>query len=430
MLQEDFLHYVWKFKLFNTLNLTTSSGEDLKIIDSGQHNTNAGPDFFNAKLHIGETTWVGNVEIHVRSSDWNRHSHNKDRAYDNVILHVVYENDRQISYSSGQELPTIELKPLIDRHLVDNYSSWLSSRDWIPCGGQIESVDKFTLNNWLERLVIERLERKTAAIFKTLAANKNDWDTTFYQYLCQYLGLKVNALPFQLLAKNTPLSIIEKHHKLISIEAVLFGQAGFLDENIQDEYYVKLKDEYRFLSAKFSLRPLEKHLWKLMRLRPSNFPTVRIAQLAGLLAKNSRMFSHILETKELKKIRELFNTEASSYWDNHFTFGKQVGKETRKRMGSFTVNSLLINVVVPFLFSYAKSIQDEQLVERALNMLEEIGPEHNAIIKKWSALGVETKNAKTTQSLLELKNNYCSQKKCLNCQVGNTLLQHAINYDS
>ncbi|MGB0888434.1 MAG: DUF2851 family protein [Vicingaceae bacterium] len=424
MFKEDFLHYIWKFKLFNASNLFTQDGKEIEVINFGQHNTDAGPDFFNGKVKIDHTIWAGNIELHINSSDWIKHNHQNDKAYDNVILHVVYNNDKQVLDKDGNAIPTLELKGLIDQELINNHNNLFSQSDSdIPCGEQLKTVDEFTIQSWINRLAFERLERKSEEIKATFHQNKNNWEETFYQYLFKYFGLKVNALPFELLAKNTSLKIIEKHHNLFTIEALLFGQAGYLERNIEDEYFQQLKKEYQFLTSKFDLTTLEVSVWKLLRLRPSNFPTLRIAQMANLLNKETRLFSKIIASKTIKEIQEIFKVEASSYWNTHYQFGKIVESDQIKKIGISTINSIIINVIVPFTFVYGKQHQNEKLVDKALYLLENIKPESNAIIKKWNELGVKSNNAMDTQSLIELKNNYCFQKKCLNCSIGNKILQ-------
>lgn len=424
MFTEDFLHYIWTFKLFNTQELKTVQNESIKILKSGQHNTDAGPDFFNAQIQIGETIWAGNVEIHINSSDWLKHHHQKDNAYNNVVLHVVYHHDVDITNAKGNVIPTMELKQLIDPKLISNYKQLISSKNWIACSTQIKQVDQFVLQNWLERLVFERLERKSIEITQTLLLNKNDWEETFYQVLFKYFGLKVNAEPFHLLAKNIPLKIVEKHRHLFVIEALLFGQAGFLVDEKDDEYFQRLKKEYRFLQSKFNLKPLDKSLWKLLRLRPANFPTLRIAQLAQLLSNEPRMFSKVLAIDSVKELQQLFSIIAPSYWNNHYQFGVEQKVSSQKRTGKLMIDSLIVNVVVPMLFVYASSKQDQELKNKAVRFLEELKAEKNMIMLNFEKLGVKSGNAMQSQALIELKSNYCSHKKCLHCNIGNYLLKH------
>lgn len=423
-MKEDFLHYIWKYKLFNTSNLATHNGVAIHVLNFGLHNTDAGPDFFNGKVKIGATTWAGNIELHINSSDWIKHKHQDDKAYDNVVLHVVYKNDKSIIDKEGNAIPTLELKELIDQKIIKKYEQLVHLSDSsIPCSKQIKYVDEFTINSWLNRLAIERLERKSAEIQATLKLNKNNWEETFYQYMFKYFGLKVNALPFELLAKNSPLKIIEKHNAIYSIEALLYGQAGYLESSIDDEYSKSLRKEYQFLKAKFELIPLDKTIWKMLRLRPSNFPTIRISQLANLLSKQSRLFSKILEVETVKEFQDLFSVKASEYWRRHYQFGESVENEVEKKLGITTINSIIINVIVPFTFVYGKAKQNEKLVDKSLKLLELLKAENNVITKNWNTIGVKSSNAMQTQSLIELKNNYCSQKKCLNCSIGNKILQ-------
>lgn len=414
---------MWKYKLFDTSNLKTTNNEVISIIDSGIHNTDAGPDFFNGKVKINNTIWAGNIEIHINSSDWIAHQHQNDRAYQNVILHVVYNHDDIIYDSNNNPIPTLELKQIISSQLISKSESLLKSKDWIACQKQIRHLDGFAITTWLNRIAIERLERKSQEIEETLNFNKNDWEQTFYQYLFKYFGLKVNALPFEQLAKNTPLKISEKHNQLISIEALYYGQAGFLEDEINDEYYLQLQKEYKFLKSKFDLQPIDKSLWKLLRLRPANFPTIRISQLAHLRSKNTRLFAKILSAKSIRDLEEIFKVTASSYWDTHYQFANDSPKKNTKKVGNTLIKAVIINVVVPLIFVYGKHKQDEKYIDKALFFLEKVKPESNSIITKWNELGLKPKNAMQTQALLELKNNYCSQKKCLNCNIGNKILQ-------
>lgn len=421
MFNENFLHYLWKFKRFNTQNLKTTSGESITIIKTGQHNTDAGPDFFNVQLKINDTLWIGNVEIHLRSSDWNAHKHQTDKAYNNVILHVVYEYNLPIKNENGNEIPTLALLGRVANELIENYQTLIKSKHWVACQNQLKLINDFTLKNWLDRLLLERLERKTIAITAQLNQNKNNIEETFYQALFKYMGLNVNAIPFEQLAFNTPLKIIEKHPQLISVEALLFGQAGFLEEDMNDAYFLRLKKEYQFLASKFNLTPQDKKNWKFARLRPPNFPTLRIAQLAALLKNEGRLFALVLEKKSAKEIKKLFKAEASVYWKTHYQFGV-AAKESDKKVGEVLLNALIINVISLFLFVYGKMQQNEKYTDFALQLLKETSVEVNHITKKWNEFGITSTNAAESQALIELKTNYCSEKKCLSCAIGNQLL--------
>ncbi|MGE3823378.1 MAG: DUF2851 family protein, partial [Bacteroidia bacterium] len=393
------------------------------IIKTGEHNQDAGPDFFNARLKIGNTTWAGNIEIHLKSSDWRKHLHNNNGNYNNLILHLVYENDEDIAHS-GKPVATAELKDLIDKNLEYKYNQLLYAKQWIPCANQLNTVSSFTINNWLERLLIERLERKAKTISSLLELNKNNLEETFYIFLARNFGMKVNAVPFELLAKSLPNSFLGKHKSsLFQVEALLFGQSGLLEKEFKDDYPNQLKKEYLFLQKKFSLQPIEGHLWKFLRLRPVNFPTVRIAQLALLIHNSSGLFSKIMEAQKADELRKLLNAETSDYWNTHYVFDKESPAQ-KKNLGTVAIDNILINSIVPFMFVYAgyKGIEDYK--DKAVALLEQLNSEQNNIIEKFTELGLKSVQASNSQSLLELKNEYCSFKKCLNCGIGISLLKN------
>ncbi|MEP7167979.1 MAG: DUF2851 family protein [Bacteroidota bacterium] len=420
-MKEDFLHYLWKLKLFNS-DLVTTNGETVQILKCGEHNKNSGPDFFNAKIKIGNTTWAGNVEMHVKASDWNQHGHQKDKAYQNIILHAVHEADAKNIDLNGNEIPTVQLKNKFKPELWNQYENLLSSKQWIPCANMIETVDKFTVNAWLERMVIERLEEKIIFIENLLSQNKNNWEETFYQCLARNFGFKLNSAPFELLAKSLPIKYLGKHkNNLLQIESMLFGQAGLLQEKFKDQYPNDLKREYIFLKNKFELQAIEKHLWKFARTRPVNFPSIRIAQFAMLVHRSSHLLSLILETKKAKDILKLFDVSTSEYWTTHYRFDN-AGKSSEKNLGKSSVENILINTVIPFLFLYGKEKQDDYIRNRSLELLEQLPAENNIIIREWQLLKIEAGSAYRSQGLIQLKNEYCSQKKCLNCGIGNKIL--------
>ncbi|NVN96264.1 MAG: DUF2851 family protein [Bacteroidetes bacterium] len=419
---EEFLHYLWKFKLLRG-ELILSNGDKLEIIHSGTHNTDAGPDFFNAKLKINETLWAGNVEIHVKASEWYQHQHQLDLAYDSIILHLVYQNDAEVKRQNGDLIPMLEVKDYYDKKLYENYQDFLSNKNWIPCERIFKNADPFIVQSWLERLLIERIERKSLEIKSKFIANNNDWEESFYQILAKNLGFKLNALPFELLSKSLPVKILAKHkNSLFQLEALLFGQAGMLKNEYQDAYPQSLVNEYDFLKKKYHLQPIALHLWKYLRLRPSNFPTIRIAQFAFLIYHSQHLFSKLIEAESINSVYQLFNIKASTYFDTHYTFDGETHSPKQKQMGKYTIDLLIINTIVPMLFLYA-SEKDEILYQtRALDFLEQIKSERNAIIEKLISIGFTADNAFESQALLELKNNYCSNKKCLQCRIGNNLL--------
>lgn len=409
--------------MFDNKELQTTSGEEIKILKAGEHNSDSGPDFFNARIKIGATEWAGNVEIHSRSCDWHKHKHTTDKTYDNIILHVVHEADEKLFRKSGEEIPTLELKDKIPQNIYGKYLQFKSNKDWIPCEKQISSVDKFTLSNWLDRLLVERLERKSKTITDSLRQNKNNWEETFYQMLARNFGQKINSEPFELLAKALPVSVLAKHkNNLLQIEALLLGTAGMLKRDFKDNYPNELKKEFKFLKSKFKLNPIDSSLWKFMRLHPPNFPTIRISQFANLIYKSSHLFSKILEAGSVKQIISLFETETTEYWQTHYRFDK-LSPRRKKKLGSDSINTIIINTIVPFLFIFGKEKSEEKYYDRALSFLEKLSPENNSIISKWKSIGVPAKSSYETQALLQLKNEYCSKKRCLECSVGNALLK-------
>lgn len=419
---EDFLHYLWKYRLIEP-NQPLTSGEPVSILNPGMLNKDSGPDFFNARIRIGDTLWAGNVEIHVQASDWSRHHHFLDPAYDNVILHVVLQNDCQVFRKNGEAIPTLELSGKINPGLHAVYQQLMMNRNWVPCAHLLPYAGRLVLHNWLDRMLAERFDRKALDVQNNLVRNGNDWNETFYQALARNFGFHVNAVPFELLAKSLPLSILRKHiDHLPQLEALLFGQAGMLSVSYRSQYFINLKREYKFLSAKYGLVPIDVHLWKFMRMRPSNFPTLRIAEFAGLMHHSSFLFSRILETDSIGELKRIFQTSASAFWDSHYSFKARSPKSTKK-LGSHGMNLVFINTLVPFLYLYGKVKNQPLLVERALTFLDQLPAESNAVISGWKALGVSGRSAYNTQALIELKGRYCERKRCLECAIGNSVLK-------
>jgi hypothetical protein len=424
MMTEELLHHLWKFRLFDQLDLQTTSNEPIVILKAGEHNHDAGPDFFNSKIKIADTLWAGNVEVHIHASDWKKHEHQHDKSYDNIILHVVYYADQQIYRASGEPIPTLEIKARIAASYYRNYLKFKWSTDWIPCEKQLTTVPAIVLNASLDRLLVERLEEKSKLIRNVLDLNKMNWEETFYQVLARNFGFKTNALPFELLAKSIPLLLLGRHkNSLLQIEAVLFGQAGFLEQHFQDRYPQQLQNEYVFLRQKFKLIPIDNHLWKFLRLRPVSFPTIRIAQFAALVHASIHLFSKIVDAEKLDELKGLMSIDVSAYWQSHYLFDKR-SADRKKSLGEESVHNLIINTIVPFLFVYGKAKADERYIERALQFLEELEGERNSIITRWKSLNAPVEKAYATQALLQLKNAYCDQKKCLHCSIGNCLLKN------
>ncbi|MFB9842822.1 DUF2851 family protein [Mucilaginibacter ginsenosidivorans] len=424
---EDFIHYIWKFRLFDRDNLQTTAGESIEVFSAGLPNSDSGPDFHNARLRIGDTTWAGNVELHINSSDWHKHKHTHDGAYKNVILHVVYRDDEPIVLPDGRQLATLELKDRISPDLYNRYHGLVfGNQQFVPCEGTIRHVDDITLRNWLTRVLVERLEKRSAAVMAALEKNKGDWEETFYQFLAAQFGFKTNALPFELLAKSLPQITLSKHkNNPLQVEALIFGQAGFLEGEWKDEYPQKLQEEYAFLRKKYNLAPVEKHLWKFMRMRPQNFPTIRLAQFAALIVKSNHLFSKMIDIKDVTHLRKLFtDLEVNPYWETHYRFDAE-SRASSKSLGESSIDILLLNTFVLILFSYGKHNQQEYYVNRSLKLLEKLPAEENNIVTNFGLLGIKVNTAFDSQALLELKNNYCSYKKCLQCGVGNKILRMA-----
>lgn len=419
-MKESILQYVWQNKLFTSQNLHTTDGEQVEIIDVGRNNTDAGPDFFNAKIKIGETLWAGNVEIHSASSDWNKHKHYSDRAYDTIILHVISNADNAVYRLDGTRIPQLELK--FPKHIETNYEQLFSDQKWIPCSDKIGSVPAIFVQSWKTSLLTERLEQKMNSIECLLKENNQHWEEAFYITLARSFGFGTNSQAFESLAKSLPVSILGKHKdQLFQLEALLFGQAGLLSLEKQDEYASRLKKEYEFLRTKYELNPLASSQWKLLRLRPDNFPHVRIAQFASLIHNSTKLFSKIVENPNLDYLRRLFECETSTYWNTSYLFGNESAKQIKK-LGNQSINGILINTVVPFLFCFASQKKNEELKEKALLILEQIPFERNSVIAGWRNLGLQVENAYDSQSLLQLKKQYCDEKKCLRCRIGHKVL--------
>jgi len=429
-MKEDFLHYLWKFKFFAIKELRTTQNIPLEIIKTGQHNFNSGPDFFNSKLKIGNEVWAGNVEIHVKSSDWYVHGHESDTNYDNVILHVVWIYDLEIFGSGNRVIPTLELNKIVSRCLIRKYQKLFSkSVHWINCENDIHTIDNFTLNNWLESLYFERLEQKSIVIQQLLKKCTNDWEATLFKLLTKNFGLKVNGESFSNLANSLDFKIVRKERdNLNKLEALFFGQAGFLFEEIEEGYYIILQKEYKYLQLKHDLKPLNKGQFQFFRLRPSNFPTIRLAQLSKLYFSKNSLFATILKAENKDDFYKIFDIEPSEFWQDHYNFSSVSSKRTNKLTKSF-IDLILINTIIPLKFTYYREMGDLDAVY-FLNLIHQIQPEKNNIIKKYKSLLQGKKGTSIirsslhSQSFLQLKNEYCNLNRCLSCAIGNSLLKN------
>lgn len=419
-MKESILHYIWQQKLFNRHELKTCTGETVEVIDTGRLNTDAGPDFFNAKIKIADTVWAGNIEIHTRASDWHKHNHQNDKSYDNVILHVVKLADMEVQRTTGEQIPQMEL--IYPADIECRYEELIATQKWIPCADKISDVPDIFIQSWKNALLTERLEQKMKAIQQLLDENNQHWEETFYIILARSFGFNTNSHAFEKLAMSLPLSVIGKHkNDLFQIEALLFGQSGLLNGDFNDDYSIKLRKEYHFLQSKFNLKPIQVESWKLLRLRPDNFPHIRIAQFAALIHHSSKLFSKIIENPDISYLNEIFKTEPSQYWKTHYLFGNESAPKMKK-LGMNSIHSLIINTVVPFLFCYAYQKNNQDLKDKALSLLEKIPAEKNAVINGWKNTGIIIQTAYDSQAFLQLKKLYCDEKKCLRCRIGHKVL--------
>ena len=423
---------MWKNRFFDGGSLCDREAGPIAVITPGEYNRDSGPDFFNTRLVISGTEWAGNTEIHVNASDWYRHGHHTDHAYDNVILHLVYNEDADVYTASGRRLITAQL--LFDPSLWENYLGLVNNPSPLPCAGLIGMTDGFMVKHWLWTVAVERLERKSEEIRETLVKTGNDWEETLYRLISRYFGFRVNTDPFEMLASRLPLKIIRKHSdNLLQVEALLFGTAGLLDEalfreTVTDGYYLLLSREYRVLRIKYSLQPVDGWLWKFHRLRPANFPTVRLSQLAALLTHSDGLFSRVLECRDNDNLRRLLSVTASGYWNSHYQFGKEV-PSTKGRAGKQSVELLIINAIVPLLFVFGKSRQQQEWCDRAVDILDSLPPEVNSVVSDFAEAGLKPESAFASQALLELRNLRCRFHRCLDCAIGSSLISmgHRIN---
>ncbi|TFG79045.1 MAG: DUF2851 family protein [Flavobacteriales bacterium] len=422
---EDLLHFIWKYKRLPLQDLVTSNNEVLQIIDLGTHNLLAGPDFFNAHLKINGQLWAGNVEIHQKSSDWYVHTHERDTNYDNVILHVVWQDDARVFRSDNSEIPTLELQKMISPDLLLAYLNLFDQRHktFINCEKQISQIKGIIWSHWLDRLYIERLESKSDLIFQSLLRSNNDWEQVLFSLLLKNFGSKVNAVSFMALADVMDYATVRKlQQSAFKLESVFLGLSGLLDQTeVEDKYYKTLRKEYHFLKRKFGFVSQLVPRPDFFKLRPHNFPTIRLSQLAELYAKSQNLFNEAMQAATLKEYYELLGAEASAYWKNHFTFGK-TSKQSAKRLTKPFINLLLINSILPLKYAFYKT-KGLAIDEAIIEVMYEIGKEANHIIDHFEALGITVQNAMESQSVLQLYNEYCSKNKCLQCAVAQKLLQ-------
>jgi hypothetical protein len=424
---ESFIYFLWQYQYFDHSSLTSTDGESIQVIHPGFRNANAGPDFTNSRLLINDIEWFGTVEIHIKAGDWLAHRHQHDRSYDNVILHLVWEADKLIYRTDGSVIPTLELQSRTADNLLYRYQALTDSTDTIPCAGNWASVHSLKIVSMLDKALLQRLERKAATVQLIFEATTLDWEETAYQLLAINLGFKINAEPMAQLSRALPLKILHKHrNSLLQVEAMLFGTAGLLAELSEaDEYTEQLQREYRFLAAKYGLvdKQLPTHIWKWGRLRPANFPTLRIAQLAKLITVTPSLFSLFADSLGVEQLTRELQVTPSPYWQHHYRFGKTTLKAA-PTLGQSSANSILVNTVVPVLAAYAHHRALPGYIDRAIAFLEQLPPETNHITDVWQQIGLAMKSAFDSQAAIELYNEFCLPKHCLNCQIG----AHLVGY--
>ncbi len=432
---EQLLHYVWKHKLFPLGNLQTTDGLEVEVIDPGLHNRNSGPDFFNAKVKINGTLWVGNVEIHDKSSDWYLHGHDKDQAYDNVVLHVTGLPDRDVTNTQGQFIPQMQLD--IPDSVRENYEELLRTDQYPPCYRIIPDLPRLTIHSWMAALQTERLEQKTQAICRRAQRMNGSWEDAYFMTLARNYGFGINGDAFEEWAAHIPLSAVAHHRdNLFQIEAIFMGQAGLLDiqaiperyqqDALNEGYFAKLRNEYQYLAHKFSWQPMDYKRWKFLRLRPQNFPHIRLSQLANLYYEYKTGLSQLIECADSLALHDLMKTKVTPYWETHYTFGSS-SEQNEKSLSPFSINLLLINTCIPMLFAYGRHTANEQLCDRAFDLLEQLKAENNYIIRLWKECGLSVENAGDSQALIQLKKEYCDKKECLRCRIGYEYLKKLKN---
>lgn len=432
---ELLLHYCWKHKMFPLKELVTTDGKSVEVIDPGLHNHNAGPDFFNAKVKIDGTLWVGNVEIHDRSSDWFLHGHDKDAAYNNVVLHVAEVINGDVTTAAGNVLPQLQLS--VPQYVRDHYEELLREDKYPRCYKIVPQLSQLMLHSWMSALQTERLEQKTQAIAKRLEQADGSWEAAYFMTLARNFGFGVNGEAFETWAKNIPLSQVGHHRDdPFQVEAFFFGQAGLLelsaipdyyqDEALNEGYFTRLRNEYLYLSRKFQLQPMDVNLWRFLRLRPQNFPHIRLSQLVTLYVEHRTEMSRLLECETIKDLQQMLQTHVTPYWETHYTFGSTSCK-TEKALSMASLNLLIINTAIPVLFAYGRHKKKDSYCDRAFDMLEELKAENNYITRMWQECGIEAQNAGDSQALIQLKKEYCDRKECLRCRIGYEYMKPTLN---
>jgi Protein of unknown function (DUF2851) len=423
IMKEEFLHFVWQNKQFNFANLETTKGEPIQILQTGSYLQQSGPDFFNAHVVISDQKWAGNVEIHLKSSDWYHHHHETDTKYDNVILHVVWEHDTEVLRKNNSEIPVLVLKKYVDQKLVDQYLKLKAQKSWINCEKEIHSIPQFIFKNWHERLFFERLQQKSLPIIQLLQENNSDWEATFFCVLAKNFGLNTNGEPFLQMAKTIPFSVVRKESFDVHyLEALFFGSAKMIPQEPDDVYVKELQNVFQYIAIKYNLQDSYISPIQFYKLRPDNFPTLRLAQLAMLYHTHRNLFSKVIAAKTISELYSLFSVSVSDYWQSHYNFDKP-SKSKEKSISKSFIDLLIINSVLPIKFAYEQSIGNE-ISEETIYFLEKIKPEKNTIIEKFEYHKIQCHSAFESQALLQLKKEYCDKGKCLKCAIGHHLLKN------
>lgn len=414
---EQLLHYVWKHKIFPFRELRTVDGRAVEVLNPGISNTNAGPDFTGASVKIDGMVWVGNVEVHMKTSDWFRHHHDQDSAYDTIVLHVAAEVDAPLYYPDGREVPQLQLE--VPQYVRDNYEQ-LRLADRMPrCKHVVSGLPEFQIHNWMTSLMLERFEERTRQILARRELLDKDWENTLFVTLARSFGFGINGDAFETWAKSVPMSAVAKHRdSLFQVEALFFGQAGLLEGEGTDDYYLKLQKEYRYLMRKFTLKPIASGAWKFLRLRPQNFPHIRIAQLAMMYYEQRMSLSRLINARTVEEMDALLLTHVSEYWQTRYTFGGRETKVQERALSVPTKERVIVNALAPVLFAYGKYKSDQSLCERAFTLWEQLPPECNKVTREWASAGVVCESAADSQALIQLSSRYCQPRDCLRCRFG------------
>lgn len=422
-LSEKLLQFIWQFRRYNMQGLKTEDGHDLFVMHPGKANTHQGPDFSEAKIKIDDTTWVGNIEIHIKSSLWHTHAHTEDVHYNNVILHVVWENDVPIYDGLGHVLPTLVLQPLVSKIMMEHYQQLMEQKNDIPCGECLPALSELSWLAWKERMAAERLAEKAKVCIEYFEQSQHHWEDTCWWLIARSFGMKTNAAAFEQMARTLPVKLLHKHkNQLHQLEALLLGQCSLLDENFTDDYPKLLQKEYRFLSGKYGLNPIAKPAL-FLRMRPANFPTIRLAQLAVLIHQSVHLFSKIKDAENASDVVKFLNVSANDFWHHHYRFDDATTYK-EKATGQQLLEHIIINAAAPLLYAYGMYHSDDHYTQKAMQWLMQTKHEVNTITKQWTSKKVTNNNALESQALIHLLHNYCNEKKCLSCAVGMKLLQY------